>query len=106
MDRWKWSLEAVRLGYGPMGANPRVGDVISWFKSGAVGSSWLSISFDPIIFFSYSFVVEYCCIAPKEVLEMQGAGSYVSGFVESKDKEGTWVLGVLVLFPTVILEVS
>ena len=46
------------MGYSPTSANPRVMDGIGRFKAWAIGSSGLSISLDPIIFFVYSVVVE------------------------------------------------
>ena len=46
------------MGYGPTSANPRVMVGVSWFKAWAVRLSRLSISFNPIIFFVYSVVVE------------------------------------------------
>ena len=51
-------METIRLGYGPAGTNPRVMDGIGGFKAWAVGSSGLSISFDPIVFFVYPVIVE------------------------------------------------
>ena len=73
-------MEAIRLGYGPTSANPRVMDGIGRFKAWAVGSSGLSISFDPVIFFVYPIIVEDGRVAPKEVLEVKGAGSDLSAF--------------------------
>ena len=73
-------MEAIRLGYGPTSANPRVMDGVGRFKAWAVGSSGLSISFNPIIFIVYSIVVEDGRVAPKEVLEVKGAGSDLSAF--------------------------
>jgi hypothetical protein len=58
LDRRKGSLETIRLGYSPTSANPRVMDSIGGFKAWAVGSSGLLISFNPIVFFVYSVVVE------------------------------------------------
>jgi hypothetical protein len=89
-----------------MGANPRVGDSVSWFKAWAVGSSGLSVSFYPIVFFGYSFIVEDCRVSPKEVLEVKRAGGDMSAFVKAEDKVGSWVLWIFVLFPAVVLIVS
>jgi hypothetical protein len=58
LDRWEWSLEAIRLGYSPAGTNPRVMDGIDGVEAWAVRSSGLSILFNPVIFFVYSVVVE------------------------------------------------
>ena len=80
LDGWEWLLEAIRLGYSPMGTNPRVMDGIGGFKVWAVGSSGLSILFNPIIFFVYSVVVEDSRVSPKEVLKMKGAGGDLSAF--------------------------
>ena len=68
------------MGYSPTSANPRVMDGIGGFKTWAVGSSGLLISFNPIIFFVYSIVVENGRVSPKEVLKMKGAGSDLSAF--------------------------
>ena len=68
------------MGYGPTSTNPRVMDGIGGFKAWAVGSSGLSISFDPIIFFVYSGIVEGSRVSPKEVLKVKGAGSDLSAF--------------------------
>ena len=89
-----------------MSANPGIENGVSWFKAWAVGSSGLSISFYPIIFFRYSSVMKDCCILPKEVLEVKRASDDLSAFVKAKDKMDVWVLWVFVLFPTVVLKVS
>ena len=68
------------MGYSPTSTNPRVVDGVGGFKAWAVGSSGLSISFDPIIFFVYSVIVEDGRVAPKEVLEVEGAGRDLSAF--------------------------
>ena len=68
------------MGYSPTSANPRVMDGIGGFKEWAIGSSGLSISFDPIIFFVYSGIVEDSRVSPKEVLKVKGAGSDLSAF--------------------------
>ena len=68
------------MGYGPTSANPRVMDGIGGFKAWAVRSSGLSISFNPIIFFVYSVVVEDGRVSPKEVLKVKGTGSDLSAF--------------------------
>ena len=68
------------MGYSPTGANPRVMDGIGGFKAWAIGSSGLSISLDPVIFFVYSGVVENGRVSPKEVLKVKGAGSDLSAF--------------------------
>jgi len=68
------------LGYSPTNANPRVVDGIGRFKAWAIGSSGLSISLDPIIFFVYSGIVEDGRVSPKEVLKVKGAGSDLSAF--------------------------
>ena len=68
------------MGYSPTGANPRVMDGISGFKVWAIGSSGLSISVDPIIFFVYPGIVEDGRVSPKEVLKVKGAGSDLSAF--------------------------
>ena len=68
------------MGYSPTNANPRVVDGIGGFKAWAIGSSGLSISLDPIIFFVYSGIVEDGRVSPKEVLKVKGAGSDLSAF--------------------------
>ena len=73
-------MEAIRLGYGPAGTNPRVMDGIGGFKTWAIRSSGLLISFDPIIFFVYSGIVEDGRVPPKEVLKVKGAGSNLLAF--------------------------
>ena len=73
-------MEAIRLGYSPAGTNPRVMDGIGGFKMWAIRSSGLSISFDPIIFFVYSGIMEDSRVSPKEVLKVKGTGSDLSAF--------------------------
>ena len=68
------------MGYSPTNANPRVVDGIGGFKTWAIGSSGLSISFDPIILFVYSGIMEDGQVSPKEVLKVKGAGSDLSAF--------------------------
>ena len=64
-----------------MSANPRVKDSVGRFKVWAIRSSRLSVSFNPIILFRYSIVMENGCVMPKKVLEMKEAGSNLSAFV-------------------------
>ena len=89
-----------------MSANPRIKYVVSWFEAWAVRSSGLSVSFYPVVFFGYTFVVKDCCVSPKEVLKVKRAGGNLATFVEAENKVSLWVLWVFVLFPTVVLEVS
>jgi hypothetical protein len=89
-----------------MSANPRIVYVVSWFKAWAVGLSGLSVSLYPVIFFGYTIVMEDCCVSPKEVLKVKRADGNMATFVKAKDKVSAWGLWVLVLFPTVVLEVS
>ena len=64
-----------------MRSNPRVKDGVGGFKVWAIGSSGLTVSFNPIILFRYSFVMKNSCIMPKEVLEVKRASGDLSAFV-------------------------
>ena len=64
-----------------MSADPRVEDSVGRFKAWMIGSSRLSVPFNPVIFFRYSFIVEDDCVTPKEVLEVKRAGGDLSTFV-------------------------
>ena len=64
-----------------MSANPRVKDSVGGFKVWAIGSSRLSVSFNPIILFRYPFVMKDDCITSKKVLEVKRAGSDLLTFI-------------------------
>ena len=88
-----------------MSANPRVKDGVGRFKTGAISSSGLSVSFNSIILLRYSFIMEDGCVTLKEVLEVKRTDSDLLAFVWTENKVSTWVLWVLVLFPTMVLKV-
>ena len=69
------------MGYSPISANPRVKDNVGGFKAWAIGSSRLSVSFNPIILFKYPFVVKDSCVMPKEILEVKRTGSDLFTFI-------------------------
>ena len=76
------------IGYSPMGANPRIEDSVGGFKVWTVESSILSVSFDSIILFRYSVVVEDSCVLSKEVLEVKWADGDLLAFVKTENKKG------------------
>jgi hypothetical protein len=70
------------LGCVPKGTKPGRGDRVGWFKVGSVWAIGTGTAFDPIVFFNNSVGVDNDTRTPKEVLEVEWAGSDLMTFVK------------------------